>query len=152
MALESGGQYAFESAHHSPLVKNESVLIYSTAVRQNGQLKGKAMGVLGILFDWEGLAQTIVNQTPLAASEKEATRCLIADREGNVLADSFGKQLKSHVPKAAMRALESAGDVPKGYAETTIDGVPHCVGFARAPGYETYSTDWISFVYQPLNC
>ena len=150
LVTQSGDEYVFESAHRSSLVDDQPVLIYSAAVREGGRVDGKPLGVLGILFDWEGLAQTIVKQTPIAEDEKPNSRCLIADAEGNVLADSSGRQLESHLPASVQKVFEELREQPKGFADVNIDAVPHCVAYARAPGYETYSTGWNSFILQSL--
>ena len=55
--------------------KNRS-LIYAGGVRADGVRQGEAIGVLGILFDWDTEAQTILNT------------CLPQDSNGEVLAGS----------------------------------------------------------------
>jgi hypothetical protein len=64
-ASASGDDYGFEGVHRSPLVGNEQVLVYSCAVRRGGAASGEVLGVLGILFNWDALAGTIVRRTPI---------------------------------------------------------------------------------------
>jgi hypothetical protein len=146
-STRTGDDYAFESAHHSNLVDGKAVLAYSAAVRREGRCNGEAIGVLGVLFNWEALAQTIVSAVPLPEAERELTRCMIVDDAGRVLADSKGLQLKDSVPSTLLEPLKKS---KKGFAMVPIDGREHCVGFAKAPGFETYSTRWNSLIVQQV--
>ncbi len=65
------------------------VAIYSTAVREHGFLNGRPIGVLGVVFNWENLANAILNSSVF----DEATWRMFVDGSGNVLAAS------SNVPK-----------------------------------------------------
>lgn len=143
----SGDEYGFETAHRSMLVDGESVLVYSCGVRENGDSNGRLIGALGILFNWDELAQVIVHNTPLADSEKESTRCVICDDHGKLLADSWGKQLEDTISLPEMGTLFAE---PKNYATLRVDGKQCCVAHARAPGFETYSTGWHSVIIQPI--
>jgi len=142
---KSGEDYGFQSAHRSPLVNNQSVLVYSCGVRQHGVSNGKLLGVLGILFNWESFAQTIVNQTPVADCERQVTRCVLCDDHGNLLADSWGKQLQD---KLDIRSLEQLMNSGKGYAMIDFQGQKQCVAHAKSPGFETYRTGWHSLILQ----
>lgn len=144
----SGDEFGFESAHRSALVGDKSVLIYSCGVREGGQSQGRLLGVLGVLFNWEDFAQTIVRQAPLSEDERATTRVMICDAAGAVLADSHGKQLQDRLPMAQFGPHFAA---PKGHAVAEIDGRRCCVAQARAPGFETYSTGWRSVIVQPLS-
>jgi hypothetical protein len=143
----SGDDFGFESAHRSPLVDDKSVLVYSCGVRAGGQSRGELIGVLGVLFNWEGLAQTILENVPLAESERKATRCLLCDDEGHVLADSWGRQLQDRLHLTGMDKLFAE---PKTFAMLDVAGKRSCVAHARAPGFETYSTGWHSVIIQPV--
>lgn len=146
-ATLNGDEYGFETAHHSKLVDGKSILAYSCGVRRGGQANGELIGVLGILFDWDAFAQTIVDQTPITAEEKAATRCCICDSSGKVLADSWGKQLSD---KIDMPELNEVLQEVKGYRILKIKGRKYCVAHAQAPGFETYSTGWHSLIIQPV--
>ncbi|MEM1304414.1 MAG: cache domain-containing protein, partial [Planctomycetota bacterium] len=148
MASGTGDEYGFETAHESPLVDGRSVLAYSCGVREGGRANGRLLGVLGILFNWEDFAQTIVDNTPIAASEKSATRCCICDADGNVLADSQGGQLRDTLRLPDQQRFFAQ---PKGFETLDLHGRRHCVAHARAPGFETYSTGWHSVIIQPVD-
>jgi hypothetical protein len=83
----SGDEFGFQSAHRSKLVGDVPVLIYSCGARKRF-CQRQAVGVLGVLFNWEGLAQTILRQAPIPEDERAATRCVIVI-PGAVLGDSW---------------------------------------------------------------
>lgn len=143
----TGDDYAFESAHRSNLVDGKPVLAYSAAVRREGRVNGDPIGVLGVLFNWEGLAQTIVNNVPLPQKERETTRCMIVDDGGRVLADSRDNQLNETLTSHMIEPLRRSS---KGFTTIKVDGRDCCVGFAKAPGFETYSTGWNSLIVQAM--
>ncbi len=147
MSTKIGNTFVTEAPHRNPLVNDEPTIIYSTAVRQGGKPDGTPIGVLGVLFNWEVLAQSIVKRTPLSANERDNTRVLICDDQGRVLADSFGRHLSESIPVSWLEPVEAQG---KGFLTVSIDGKPHCIGFADAPGYEGYTTGWNSLVIQPI--
>ncbi|EDY82940.1 hypothetical protein VDG1235_2563 [Verrucomicrobiia bacterium DG1235] len=147
VASSSGDEYGFQSVTVNPLVSNKLTLAYSCGVRENGDSNGRLIGVLGILFNWESLAQVIMENTPIAANQKANTRRCIIDDQGNVLADSRNKILQErlHVPN-----LSSLQSEAKTWLRETIESQECFIGYAHAPGYETYSTGWHSIIIQPV--
>ncbi|MEI8293452.1 MAG: methyl-accepting chemotaxis protein [bacterium] len=143
----SGNDFGFESVHTSPLVQGQHILTYSCGVRKNGKADGELMGVLGILFNWEALAQTIVHRTPLSQSEKDVSRVCIVDSSGNILADSKNAILKERLPMAHLETQILQG---KGFVIAENHGISTLFAIANAPGYETYSTGWHSLIIQSL--
>jgi hypothetical protein len=144
---KSGNEFGFQSAHRSKVVGDSPALIYSCGVREGGQSHGKLLGALGIVFNWEALAQTILQQAPLPAEERAATRCVIADEQGCLLADSWGRQL-SETLELPNRHEVFAGK--KNFVIGEYNGRRSCIAHAQAPGFETYSTGWHSLAIQPL--
>ncbi len=147
MATLSGAEYSSSQAHRSELTDDRPTLAYAAAVRADGHVDGRPIGVLGVLFDWEALSQTIVQRTPLSIDERDSTRVLIADDDGRILADSAGKQLAESIPPMM---LESLHEHRKGFTIGLVDGEKCCVGFAKAPGYEQFTTGWNSLIVQPM--
>lgn len=147
MSSRSGDEYGFETAHRSPLVNDNSVLVYSCGVRDGGESNGKLLGVLGNLFNWEDFAQTIVTEVPLSEHERKSTRAILCDADGRVLADSSGRQLVDEIrfPERAELFTQK-----KGYLMTKLEGKPVCIAHAQAPGFETYSTGWHSLIIQSI--
>ena len=142
-----GDEYGFETAHHSDLVNGHSVLGYSCGVREGGQACGKLLGVLGIFFNWEEFAQTIMDQSPLSDTEKSSTLCCICNDEGLILADSRGHQLDA---KLGLENQQQIFAEKKNYVLGQYEGKPACIAHAQAPGFETYSTGWHSLVIQTM--
>jgi hypothetical protein len=142
----SGNEFGFESATRSAFVDGQSVLVYSCGVRAGGQADGQLLGVLGVLFNWETFAQTIVAQTPLIESERADTRVAIIDDAGRVLADSWGRQLDDRLTLPASVDLQAHA---KHFTTAEHDGRKCCIAYAKAPGFETYSTGWRSVIIQP---
>lgn len=147
LATRSGEEYGFETVTNSPLVNNQNILTYSCTVRRNGEARGEVLGVLGILFNWDSLAQTIMYETPLSPDEKNGARVCIIDDAGNVLADSQNRILQQRLALPDMAALLQES---KNYVLTDYNQVPCVVAHAQAPGYETYSTGWHSVIIESL--
>jgi hypothetical protein len=149
-ALEtrSGDEFGFEIVHASPLVNGEYILAYSCAVRRGGESSGAPIGVLGILFNWRGLAQTVVDRTPLTVEERSHSRVAILSEEGMVLADSQGPPLSGIL---SFQDREKVWDNDKCFQESEDEaGRKILVAHAKAPGFETYSTLWHSVILQQV--
>lgn len=147
LATRSGDEFGFETAHATPLVNGQRILAYSCAVREDGESHGNIVGVLGILFRWDALAQTVVSNTPLLESEKSSTRVMILDRTGFVLADTGDGTLRDRLNFKGMDALF---EKKKGFVLTDYRGGPAMVAHAFSRGFETYSTGWHSVIVQSL--
>jgi hypothetical protein len=148
LATRSGTEFGFHSVHRSPLVNDRFALVYSCCVREGGEVNGRPLGVLGIVFNWEALAQTIVNGVALTASEKARTRVCIVDDRGLVLADSHNRILADTIEFAERSRLFKK---PKDYCVSRVDDKRCCVAHASSPGFETYATGWHSLLIQELN-
>lgn len=139
----TGAEFGFQSVHESTLVSRQRALVYSCAVRKGGEVNGEPIGVLGIVFNWDALAQTIVKNVPLDPSEKERTRVCIVDEEGLVLADTHGKQLSEIL---ALPGREAIFRQNKNFVLSEVGLQQVCIAHARSPGFETYSTGWHSLL------
>jgi hypothetical protein len=148
-ALEtaSGDDFGFQSAHASPLVGGKRILIYSCKVCAGGDAKGRPIGVLGVLLNWDGLAQKIMHETPIEAAKKALTRVCIVDKGGAVLADSHDRMLQDTIDFSGRDTLFGK----KKHSETAqIDGKSTLVAHAQSPGFETYRTGWHSLILEQL--
>lgn len=143
----SGNDFGFQSVHPSPLVGNKHTLAYSCSVRSGGEANGKLLGVLGILFNWESLAQTIVEATPIEAQDRDHVRVCIIDRSGVVLADTKREALKDRISVEPLTQLLQS---KKGFRILETNGQRQLFALATAPGYETYTTGWIGLIIQNL--
>lgn len=147
LACATGDEFGFQTAHRSPLAGNDRVLVYSCKVCAEGRADAATLGVLGVIFRWDALADAIVRQTPVDEADKPRTRACILAPDGTLLADSAGHALvqKLELPDfAALLALK------KGHREIEVGGKRTVLGIARSPGFETYATGWHSIVLQSL--
>ena len=145
LKTNSGEEFGFEGVHGSSLVSGQRVLVYSCVVRAGGEVGGEPLGVLGIVFNWDALAQTIVQNTPLGAAEAQETRVCIVDAAARILADSHNRQLAETLQITHWPHITQSR---KGFVMTAVNGQPCCVGHATSPGYETYATGWHSLLIQ----
>jgi hypothetical protein len=147
MNSRSGDDYGFQTVHESGLVGGERVLVYSASVREGGKSTGKILGALGILFNYDALAQTIMHNTPVDKDLLAITRVCIIDGQGLLLADSRERLLQETLDFAGMKVLLQQ---EKGFIIGEVNGRRSCIAHARAPGYETYSTGWHSLILQEI--
>ncbi|MBT9467189.1 MAG: chemotaxis protein [Hydrogenophaga sp.] len=146
MASSDGSVFGVSTVHPSALVNGKRVLVYSCAVREGGNVRGKVLGVLGILFDWDALAVTIARRTPLTVDEWTRTRVCIIDGTGRVLADSQ----QDGTPQLDISAWKTLLKQPRSSAVLRIEGRETCVAHAASPGYETYRSGWHSLILQQV--
>ena len=147
LATSSGDEFGFQGVHASPLVNGNRILAYSCGVRTGGKANGKLIGVLGVLFNWDSLAQTIVKNVSLPADELARTRVIITDDEGAILADNRDRILEESVSFSRMPELYNT---KKGFLLDEYERHASLIAHAQAPGYETYSTGWHSLILQQL--
>jgi hypothetical protein len=145
LRTHSGEEFGFQTVHANPLVGDQRALVYSCCVRAGGDVHGVPIGVLGIIFNWDALAQTILENTPLVADEKSRCRICIVDKTGFVLADTGGRQLKETLHLPDWPRIQGTR---KGFVMSSVSGRECCIGHALSPGYETYATGWISLLIQ----
>jgi hypothetical protein len=143
----NGDGFGFESAHRSPLAGGAPALVYSCKVCRAGDPAGEPIGVIGTVFNWEGLGGKIVTDTPLDRSEQDRTRCCIVDRDGRLLADSAGKALVETFDLEPIRGLL---DQPQGFVLVEVEGKRVLYAQARSPGFETYATGWHALIVQQV--
>jgi hypothetical protein len=147
LATQNGSQYGFQSVENLQLVNGQRALVYSCTVRRNGVITGEPLGVLGIIFAWDALGQTVVKRTPLSADEWKRTRACIIDDAGRIMADSHPSESSRHIIFDGMQEFLRE---PSGAIITTLEGRTVCLAHALSPGYETYRTGWHSLLIRRL--
>lgn len=143
LATGSGDEFGFQSVHESPLANGERALVYSCKICQNGNAQSTPIGVLGVVFRWNALAQTIVEATAIEESARTRTQVCIVDDHAVVLASTDKASLGQTFPLENCDSLFKAG---KTSIETTLNGQPALVAHAASPGYETYRTGWHALI------
>jgi hypothetical protein len=128
MATKDGSTFVVDDIALAPGLGDQPVATYATAVRAGGEVRGEAIGALGVFFDWGPQSQAIVNGLRLSDDERKRTRCLLLDANGQIIASSDGQGLLSE-----RITLRTDGADTGFYTEG--DAI---IGFAKTPGYETY--------------
>lgn len=140
LATRDGGAFAVADVDRQHGLDGAAVATYATAVRSNGATNGTAIGVLGIFFDWEAQAQTIVDGLRFTDEERARTRVMLVDSRFRVIAASDRRGVLSEV-----YPLHTGGRKAGSY----IDENGRMVGFALTPGYETYQgLGWYGVIEQ----
>jgi hypothetical protein len=149
---QSGDEYAVQGVHNSRLVREEPVLAYAATVRTGGDARGEVLGVLGILFRWRDLGQTVVERSVAAIRDTEGEEtnvtASIVDDTGRIIASSREAELFQKPTDAPSRFYT---ETENGYSQITTKGRTVLVACALSPGYETYRTGWRCVIQQPLS-
>ena len=148
LVTSNGDDFGFQSVHASSLVGGARALVYSCKVCRGGDAQSAPMGVLGVVFNWDGLAQKIVHETPIEDAKRATTRVCVVDHEGTVLADSRDKIL---VEKIELPERTSFFAGKKNSKRATVNGADLLVAHAQSPGFETYRTGWHSLIMEELD-
>ena len=149
LRTSSGEEFGFQGAHKLPEVPETYSLVYSCTVRDDGDQHGRVIGVLGVIFKWDSLGQTVVDNTPIAKELRSSTRCMILDPKGLVLADTSGRIVEETLSFEKLHEFMQGG--VKAYAPVEIHGRRYLLAYAKSQGFETYATDWHSIIMQELN-
>ena len=147
ISTNSGEEYGFQGAHACPLINEEHALVYSCCVRENGDVRGRPIGVLGIVFNWTELSQNVVKNTPLNDEEWENTRVCLIDEDGAVLADTMERQLRDKLV-FSKQVQDTVFSRKRGFLKDSYQDKEALIAYAFSPGYETYSTGWYSVIIQ----
>ncbi len=140
ISLKSGDEYIADEVRRSRSQSGRQVLIYGTAVRAGGDARGKALGALGVYFDWELQGASIVsNEIALGPGEAARTTVMLLDGKRRVIASTDEKQLFTNF------ALDDQGLARGTY--TASDGAQ--IAFAKTHGYQEYDGQgWVGVVVQ----
>jgi len=129
MATHDGTEYSVADIERNQHLGGKATATYATAVRAEGEADGEIIGAMGIFFDWEVQADSVVNSISFAEEEAPRTRVMIVDRNYNVIAASDGMSNRNE------RFMLQVGENDKD-SYLLEDG--SIVAFALTPGYETY--------------
>lgn len=148
-------EYAVQDVAASPLERTRgSSLVYAGGVRREGAREGEAIGVLGVLFDWDTEAQKILRT------------CLPRDRDGKVIPGcaSFYTARDGRIVESSDAAFAvgshadlpaAIADLPAGAATTgvlTHGGRRYLVGSCRTKGYREYrGLGWSAHIVRPVD-
>ena len=140
MATTSGDRYVVDDISHDPLHDNKLAAVYAATVRQEGKINGKIAGVLGVFFDWEHQAATIVRTEPsLSEDEWKRSRVLLLDQNMRIIAASDNAGVLSPF------MLEHKGQQKGHY----VNADHELIAFAKTLGYQEYDgLGWYAAIVQ----
>jgi hypothetical protein len=140
MATTSGDQYVVDDICNAPLHENKLVAVYAAAVRQEGKVNGKIVGVLGVFFDWESQSRTIVQTEPsLTEDEWKRSRVILLDQNMRVIAASDNAEI-------LLPFVIQHNGLQKGHYFTPDHEM---IAFAKTLGYQEYDgLGWYAAVVQ----
>lgn len=148
MRLSDGTRYHAEDLAPSALEPDTLSLIYSAAVRRDSSVNGQALGVLGILFDFQNEARQVIDAAlPQDADERppEGWHSLITNRERVVIASSdedlFPLGSRLYLP----RSHRELGKGQRACSVSNIGGRESVVYSAATDGYLDYDgLGWVA--------
>jgi len=142
MATTSGDQYVVDDIFHDSLHGDKLVAVYAATVRKEGKIDGKIVGVLGVVFDWEDQAKTIVQTEPaLSEDEWKRSRVILLDQNRRVIASSDNNGILLPF------MLEHNGQQKGHYFNANHE----LIAFAKTLGYQEYDgLGWYAAIVQTL--
>ena len=129
-ATRTGDDYAVADVREERLLDGARTATYAAAIRTDGDPRGEIIGVLGIHFDWDPLANGVLQGLRMDADERARTRCLLIDADNRIIASADGHGVLTET-------VTLPADVADVGHELGRDGV--VLGYALTPGYETYA-------------
>ena len=140
MGTQSGDQYVVDDIFPDVLHGDKLVAVYAASVRKNGRKDGKIVGVLGVMFDWEDQAKTIVQAEPsLSEEEWTRSRVILLDQNMRIIAASDNRGILLPF------MLDEKGRQKGHY----VNADQELVAFAKTLGYQEYDGQgWYAAIVQ----
>lgn len=129
MQLRSSDEFVAADVERNRALQDSPVATYAASIRAEGNATGPVLGVLGIHFDWDAQAKTVVDGVRLSDKERAHTRVMLLDKNFRVIAASDGQGVLTET-----FPIQVPADQPLG--SYTANGAT--IAYARTPGYETY--------------
>jgi hypothetical protein len=128
MGTRTGDDFAVTDIETNPALDHAAVATYATAIRRGGQADGKAIGALGIFFDWAPQAEAVVKGVGLSEDEWQTCRVMLVDANHRIIASSDD-----------VGVLRDQFDLKsEGRDRGFVVEDDRLVAYALTPGYETY--------------
>jgi hypothetical protein len=153
LQTKDGTEYFVQDVSRSKLEGMES-LIYSTALRADGDEQGKVIGAMGVLFDFQGESQIILNDY-LPVSEAGETMdnwfSFFTNKDGRVICSSD----ENFIPSGELADLPRSHRNLKSSRETHVSTAAVCgnrslIVSRRSEGFDEYKgLDWTSHLVLP---
>ena len=153
LQTKDGTEYFVQDVSSSKLEGMES-LIYSTALRADGDEQGKVIGAMGVLFDFQGESQIILNDY-LPVSEAGETMdnwfSFFTNKDGRVICSSD----ENFIPSGELADLPRSHRNLKNSGETHVSTAAVCgnrslIVSRKSEGFDEYKgLDWTSHLVLP---
>jgi hypothetical protein len=147
MSTSSGTEFGFDGPlWGGKLFNGKPCLVYSCSVRQRGNPKGTLMGVLSIVFDWEGLGKDVLAQAIsfLSLETENQLQAFLCKPDGTIVSSNEDDWLGKPVP-----IVDFADVVSKNIKQQKDSmGNSILIGTAHSRGFKTYKTGWLSVIVE----
>jgi len=146
IGTKSGNDYGFQGVHRTPLSGNETALVYSCGVRRGGSSTSELVGVLGIVFNWNGLGKVVVTRAEemLSPETGRPLHARLMYGDGTIIASSDDGDLA--MPQTVMeevRRFSRGVMLPDPIARRE-----YVAGYASSKGFETYRSGWYALIQE----
>ncbi len=146
-------EYVVQDVSENPLEPDEqNSLVYAGGVREDGAREGASIGALGILFDWNTEARSMLEACLPKNNEGDnipGSVALYTNKENEVIettdAEKFPVGFKIELDDAfdVLKAGESHASIVK------LNGHQYIVGATRTNGYREYAgLEWKAYVFR----
>lgn len=142
MRHRDGDQYHAGAVQQEPLLENARSCIFSAAVFGGAQGRER-IGTIGILFDWQNQARSVIDGVRLSDEERARSQLMLVDAQHRLIASSDPKaQLGTSI------ALQLRQDQKTGYCSLNDHTIQ---AYSLTPGFETYAgLGWYGVIEQRL--
>jgi hypothetical protein len=147
-------QFGVQDVCKSDLESEKTSLIYSGGILENGQRVGKALGVLGIFFDWEALAHTILEGCIPRINNKivDGGASFFTNTDHIIIASTdeehFTTGHQVNIPTANLNLKE--GESTAGMF--SADSKKYIIGSTKTKGYREYrGLEWTAHVVRLID-
>ncbi len=147
-------QFGVQDVCNSDLETEKNSLIYSGGILENGQRVGKALGVLGIFFDWEALAHPILDGCipRIDNNVVEGGASFFTNTDHLVIASTdeenftTGHQVNIPIANLNLKEGESSAGI------FSINGKKYIIGSTKTKGYREYrGLEWTAHVVRLID-
>lgn len=143
MRHTSGEQYYAGEVTVEPLLNNAQSCAFSAGVRGADNRLNTVIGVIGIFFDWENQASSVINGVRLSDDERSRSRVMMVDANHKIIACSDAETRLGESIQLQVKSSQQSG-------YSTLDGNV-IQGYSLTPGFETYKgMGWLGVIEQRL--
>lgn len=139
----SGDQYHAAEVALEPLLNNAHSCAFSAGIRSADNPRSEIIGVIGVFFDWQSQARSVIEGIRLSDEERARSRMMMVDAKHRIIASSDpDAQLGTQIELAFKHGQASGYSL---LANRVIQA------YALTPGFETYpGMGWLGVIDQQL--